>query len=51
MRAPSIVSALLSGVPPSNKIIPDVPLAATERPVFAEADTHDKEASAPDMSI
>lgn len=51
MRAPSIVSTLLSGASPSNKIIPDVPLAATERPVFAEADTHDKEASAPDMSI
>lgn len=52
MRAPSIVSTLLSGVPPSNKIIPDVPLAATERPVFAEADAQGNlEASAPDMSI
>ncbi|PYH39300.1 uncharacterized protein BO87DRAFT_349288 [Aspergillus neoniger CBS 115656] len=51
MKAPSIVSTLLSRVPPSNKIIPDVPLATTQRPVFTEADTHDEEASAPDMSI
>ncbi|OJZ86593.1 hypothetical protein ASPFODRAFT_187986 [Aspergillus luchuensis CBS 106.47] len=51
MAVLSIVSTVLSGVQPASKNIPDVPLATTQHPVFAEADTQEKEASAPDTSI
>ncbi|KAL3247619.1 hypothetical protein ABHI18_012355, partial [Aspergillus niger] len=51
MAVLSIVSAFLSGVHTSGKPISDVPLATAQRPVFAEADAQDKEASAPDTTI
>ncbi|KAI2895594.1 hypothetical protein CBS76997_5796 [Aspergillus niger] len=51
MRVPSIVSTFWLGVQPSSKTIPDAPLAITQHPVFAEADTQDEEAFAPDTSI
>ncbi|PYH63319.1 uncharacterized protein BO88DRAFT_447777 [Aspergillus vadensis CBS 113365] len=51
MAVLSIVSTVLSGIQPASKNILDAPLATTQRPVFAEADTQEKEASAPDTSI
>ncbi|KAI3004311.1 hypothetical protein CBS147346_4997 [Aspergillus niger] len=51
MAVLSIVSTFLSGVHASGKPISDAPLATAQRPVFAEADAQDKEASAPDTSI
>ncbi|PWY70060.1 hypothetical protein BO83DRAFT_448002 [Aspergillus eucalypticola CBS 122712] len=51
MAVLSIVSTVLSGIQPASKNILDAPLATTQRPVFTEADTQEKEASAPDTSI